>query len=242
MENNNLVFYACEIIKFRENILKACRKRGIETPTNEQISEFINDYGLHFDDFMRDFTEHEGMFRKATNDELIAKMKPLVKATYQATAKLAVSKLAMLWNMFIEESSLYGEDSFIYSLDNPKHREFLESKLDSKSKSTIDNAYIHRGVRYVQWLSSNDLRSHMTKSGEEINSIRLLTSKDMAQGILSYWEEIFERIMVYPYAYNFCVGEVGTYYFYDVFFPVITETLGYKVNYDDGKLIDTNNN
>jgi hypothetical protein len=64
----------------------------------------------------------------------------------------------------------------------------------------------------------------------------------MAQVILPYWEEIFERIMVYPYAYNFCVGEVGTDYFYDVFFPVIIETLGYKANYDDGKLIDTKDN
>lgn len=230
MENSNLVCNACEILNFRTNILNACKKMKITPPTDGQIGKFIEDYGFHFDDFMKDFTEHEGMFRMPTNDELIAKMKPLVKATYQATAKLAVPKLAKLWNTFIEESSLYGEDSFIYILDNPEHMEFLEHHLDSKSMSTINNAYNHRGVRYVQWFSLNDL------------SIRLLTSKDMAQVILPYWGEIFERIMVYPYAYNFNVGELGTDYFYDVFFPVIIETLGYKVNYDDGKLIDTNDN
>jgi hypothetical protein len=55
--------------------------------------------------------------------------------------------------------------------------------------------------------------------------------------IKAYWGEIFERIMLYPSCYGFDVqiyaeGD-GSTYFDDVFFPVIAEEVGYKI--DGGK-------
>jgi hypothetical protein len=62
-KEKDLIGFAHKVISFRMNVIKACKAKGIDVPTDEQISNYINGYGLHFEDFMADFTEHEGMFR-----------------------------------------------------------------------------------------------------------------------------------------------------------------------------------
>ena len=61
-KEKDLIGFAHKVIDFRTNVIKACKAKGIDAPTDEQISDYINDYGLHFEDFMADFIEHEGMF------------------------------------------------------------------------------------------------------------------------------------------------------------------------------------
>jgi hypothetical protein len=264
-KEKDLIGFAHKVISFRMNIIKACKAKGIMPPTDEQISAYINDYGLHFEDFMADFTEHEGMFRclqspfekfkkmvseitfsnKPTDEEIrnffyaygdnvplfceqrtIKEMNPIERKTYLKTIeKLSEEKLVKLWNAFIEESALYGEDSYIYDLTNEKDGKFLADHMDGAQLKTICNMATN-GVRFVQWLSLND-GSICEKS-------------DIKHTITAYWSEIFERIMLYPSAYNFDVeiytkGDASTY-FDDVFFPVIAKEVGYIVDGDKGTI------
>lgn len=267
-KEKDLIGFAHKVISFRMNVIKACKAKGIMPPTDEQISDYINDYGLHFEDFMADFTEHEGMFRclrtpleefkdnvnkiswvnKPTDDEIVAffntngnnvslfcqqrtikGMKPLVRKTYLKTIeKLSVKHLTKLWNTFIEESALYGEDSYIYDLSDLEDSKFLSEHMDGAQLKTISNMVTQNDARFIQWFALND------------NSIKENSDEDIKSTITAYWEEIFERIMLYPSAYNFnaeiyCEGD-GSTYFDDVFFPIIAKEVGYLIDGDKGTI------
>lgn len=266
-KEKDLIGFAHKVISFRMNVIKACKAKGIDAPTDEQISDYINDYGLHFEDFMADYTEHEGMFRclrtpleefkdeiKAiqwgtppTEEEILAffnkngnniglfcnqrtisKMKPLERKIYLKTIEvLPTEGLAALWNLFIEESAHYGEDSYIYDLENPEDIKFLREHMEGCEFQTIKNMKEQK-VRYVQWFALND------------KFIQGRTDESIKRIITAYWSEIFERIMLYPSAYNFnaeiyCEGD-GSAYFDDVFFPIIAKEVGYLIDGDKGTI------
>lgn len=265
-KEKDLVGFAHKVISFRMNIIKACKAKGIDAPTDEQIGAYINDYGLHLDDFMADYTEHEGMFRclqsplekfkktiseitfskKPTDEEITAffntygdnvplfceqrtikEMNPIERKTYLKTIeKLSEEKLVKLWNTFIEESALYGEDSYIYDLANEEDSKYLGKYMDGAQLKTISNMVTLNNTRFIQWLNLND-GSIYEKS-------------DIKHTITAFWSEIFERIMLYPSAYNFdvevfCEGDASTY-FDDVFFPVIAKEIGYIIDGDKGTI------
>lgn len=267
-KEKDLIGFAHKVISFRMNVIKACKAKGIDVPTDEQISDYINDYGLHFEDFMADFTEHEGMFRclrtpledfkdevkaiswrnKPTEDEIVAffnqhgnniglfcnqrtisEMKPLERKTYLKTIeKLSEEKLVKLWNTFIEESIYYGEDSHIYDLENTEDIKFLRERMPYEERKEVVNL-IAKKVRFVQWFSLNG------------KSIKAKSEDDIKSTITCFWSEIFERIMLYPSAYNFdveiyCEGD-GSTYFDDVFFPIIAKEVGYIIDGDKGRTI-----
>ena len=265
-KEKDLIVFAHKVIHFQKNVIKLCKEKGIDVPTDEQISAYINDYGLHLDDFMADYIEHEGMFRclqtplekfkkmvseitftnKPTDEEITAffntygdnvplfceqrtikEMNPIERKTYLKTIeKLSEEKLAKLWNAFIEESALYGEDSYIYDLTNEKDSKYLWNNMDGAQLKTINNMVTQNDTRFIQWLNLND-GSICEKS-------------DIKHTITAYWSEIFERIMLYPSAYNFdvevfCEGDASTY-FDDVFFPVIAKEIGYIIDGDKGTI------
>lgn len=265
-KEKDLIGFAHKVIGFRMNVIKACKVKGIDAPTDEQIGAYINDYGLHFDDFMADYTEHEGMFRclqsplekfkkmvseitfstKPTDEEIVTffntygdnvalfceqrtikEMSPIERKTYLKTIeKLSEEKLVKLWNAFIEESGHYGEDSYIYDLANEKDSKYLWKYMDEAQLKTINKMVTQNNTRFIQWLNLND-GSICEKS-------------DIKHTITAYWSEIFERIMLYPSAYNFdveifCKGDASTY-FDDVFFPVIAKEVGYIVDGDKGTI------
>lgn len=265
-KEKDLIEFAHKVISFRMNVIKSCKAKGIDAPTDKQISDYINDYGLHFEDFMADYIEHEGMFRclktpfeefkdeitkivgLTPNEEIIAffnmygnnvrlfcnqhtinGMKPLVRKTYLKTIeKLSVKHLVKLWNTFVEESALYGSDSYIYDLSDLKDGEYLNKNMDGMQLKAVCNMAATNETSYVQWFNLND-GSIIAKSEEDIKS-----------AITAYWEEIFERIMVYPSAYSFnveiyCEGDASTY-FDDVFFPIIAKEVGYIIDNYNGTI------
>lgn len=267
-KEKDLIGFAHKVISFRMNVIKACKSKGIDVPTDEQISDYINGYGLNFEDFMADYTEHEGMFRclktpleefkdevnkiswvnKPTDDEIVVffntngnnvslfcqqrtikGMKPLVRKTYLKTIeKLSVKHLTKLWNTFIEESALYGEDSYIYDLSDLEDSKFLSEHMSGVQLKAVSDMVIKNDTCYVQWFNLND------------NAIKAKSEEDIKSTITAYWEEIFERIMLYPSAYNFnveiyCEGD-GSTYFDDVFFPIIAKEVGYLIDGDKGTI------
>lgn len=217
----NLVEKAQKVIGFRLQIINACKKQGVTAPSDEQIGEYINQgYGMNVNDFMADWTEHEGMFR------IVDAYSPLEQKTLDATLKLSDDLLRELWNTFITESAIYGEDSHIYDLADAKDSKFLGEHMDNEELLAACLIVTKDKGRYIQWLSLND------------NSIKVV--KSIKNIIKAYWGEIFERIMLYPCCYQLDVevyaeGD-GSTYFDDVFFPIIAEEVGYKVDGNKGTI------
>lgn len=218
----NLVEKAQKVIGFRLQIINACKKQGVTAPSDEQIGEYINQgYGMNVNDFMADWTKHEGMFRGLTS------YSPLEQKTLDATLKLSDDLLRELWNAFIEESAIYGEDSYIYDLADIKDSKFLEEHMTNEELvATCKLVVTNNDVRYIQWFSLND------KSIKVVKSIKNI--------IAAFWGDIFKRIMLYPNCYNFGVqiyaeGD-GSTYFDDVFFPIIAEEVGYKIDGNNGTI------
>jgi hypothetical protein len=265
-KEKDLIGFAHKVISFRMNVIKACKSKGIDVPTDEQISDYINDYGLHFEDFMADYIEHEGMFRclktpleefkdevnsinwgnTPSDEEIISffnaygnnislfvrqqnikDMGSLERKVFLKTiGTLPTEKLVILWNTFIEESALYGEDSYIYDLENVDECKFLGVHMKSGEFNEI-LMLAANGTRFVQWFAHNN------------GNIAHLTEEDIKNTLSTFWTEIFERIMVYPSAYNFkiglCEGD-GSTYFDDIFFPIIAEQVGYIIDVNKGTI------
>lgn len=252
-KEKDLIGFAHKVISFRMNAIKACKAKGIDAPTDEQISDYINNYGLHFEDFMADFTEHEGIFRclrtpleefkdeikkiswgtPPTEEEMLAffnkngnniglfcnqhaisKMKPLERKIYLKTIEvLPTEGLVALWNLFIEESAHYGEDSYIYDLKNPEDVKFLRSHMENLEMQTIRNM-IEERVRYAQWFALNG------------KSIQGRTDDNIQRIITAYWSEIFARIMIFPSCYQ---RLMGIEYFDEIVWPIITKEVGIEI-------------
>ena len=214
-KEKDLIGFANRVIGFRGAIHKACEEKGIIPPSDEQISDYINGYGINLNDFMADYTEHEGMFRSSYS--------PLEQKILDKTLTLSDDVLRELWNSFVDESGIYGEDSFIYDLGSEVDSKFLSEHMTKEELLEVCLCVTEKDAQYIQWLNCNN------------NDIKVV--KDMKSIIKAYWGEIFERIMLYPSCYGFDVqiyaeGD-GSTYFDDVFFPVIAEEVGYKI--DGGK-------
>jgi len=214
-ENGNVIEQAIKVTTFRKYIREACRKEGLDYPSDEKIAEFIEEgYGFNVNAFMDDYKEHEGIFR------CMASYSPLEQKVLDATLKLSDEKLVTLWNTFIEESTLYGEDSHIYDLADVEESKFLGEHMTDEELLATCKLVTNDNARFIQWLSLID------------NSIKVV--KNVKNTITAFWGEIFERIMLYPCAYQFdtevyCEGD-GSTYFDDVFFPIIAEEVGYKID------------
>lgn len=232
-KEKDLVKFSVKVIDFRNTIKATCLDQGIEVPTDEEISAYINDYGFHFEDFMADYTEHEGMFRsrrtpledfkqevngiiwgeKPTEEEVleffnkngnnislfcqqhtIKGMSPFERKVYFSTIdKLTEEELVKLWNMFIEESAIYGTDSYIIDLWDEEDGKYLDNTLfaddaDGSMAKLVSDMVNKEHVRFIQWFWSNN--------DNDVHAV-----KDVKGVITAYWGEIFERIVEYPSCY-----------------------------------------
>ena len=193
---------------------------GDNKPSEELIRDYASKNGCDINGFLKMWN--------------INSYKGVEKDTLLATLKLDDTKLVALWNKFIEESALYGADSYIYDLKFKDDVEYINSNFPKEKIAEITriirNATLHgEEVRFIQWFSLND------KDDEKIR-----VKKDIKSIIIAYWGEIFERVMVYPSAYSFSTNLYaegdGSTYFDDVFFPIIAKEIGYNINGDKGTI------
>jgi hypothetical protein len=145
-------------------------------------------------------------------------MKPLERKIYLKTIEvLPTEGLAALWNLFIEESAHYGEDSYIYDLENPEDIKFLRDHMENLEMQTIRNMK-EENARYIQWFALND------------KSIQERTDENIQRIITAYWSEIFERIMIFPSCYQRLMGKQwGIEYFDEIVWPIITKEVGIEI-------------
>jgi len=177
-------------------------------PTEEEVTAFFEKHGNDI-----------GLFCKM---HTIKKMKPLERKVYlNVIEKCSVPQLVGLWNCFIEESAIYGQDSHIFDLTFKEDSELLNDCLNSDQRIKI-HALEYNGIRYLHCHFLNDK-----------NNIKGYTDNDIIDTITAYWREIFERLLVWDEIYNNSVGNKGTDQEFNGFFdivvrPILLKELGYE--------------
>lgn len=267
MADLNLVEKANKVLTFRKYIREECRKKGLDYPSDDKISEYINGgYGMGLEDFMKDYTEKEGIFRDPFNDfkaTILAKYdwtenkpteeemrefattsgynvdgfirqhtinsySPLMKKVLLAVLeKCTIPQLVALWNEFIEESAMYGEDSYIYDLYIAQDSNLLRTNMKPSDWLKIHKFYTEGG-RFLCW--------HNLNNGEILH----YHHEDIKGTIIAYWDDIFPRLISWHSCYD-SIGYKDTeqYFqnFYDmVVWPIFCEKLGYNFDPNRGTL------
>lgn len=174
--------------------------------TDEEMRNFVTEQGYN----VRGFLRHK----------LIDGYKPLEKDILIATiTKLNTYQLVQLWNKFIEESAVYGVDSYIYDLDDADDLKTLRGGLKPSEWAKV----VGFKCRYVSWHNLNDGR--LLKYDDE-------SIKDV---IVGYWYDIFPRLMVWSELYETIgEGEDGIAYFDFIVRPIICKHLGYVYDPERG--------
>lgn len=261
MAELNIIEKANKVMSFRKMIRAICQKKGLEYPSDDKIAEYITKgYGMDVDEFMTAYEGKVGIFKDPFDDfkaELekitwgdnpteaemrkffnengndvhgfirehsIKSYHGLAKETLLATLKLSDATLVLLWNVFIEESAKYGEDSYIYDLGYKADVEFINNNFpkDKIAELTriVRNEKLHnKEVQFFQWYNLNDNKIHV--------------KRDIKGIIVAYWDEIFERIMIFPSCYD---DFGGFKYFTEVFWEACMKHMGYTYNEREAKL------
>lgn len=168
--------------------------------TDEEMRDFITEQGYNVRGFLR--------------CKIIGSYKPLEKDILVATlSKLTIPQLVHLWNKFIEESAVYGEDSYIYDLTKQDDVNLLRGGLKPSEWAKV----VGFKCRYVSWHNLNDGR--LLKYDDE-------GIKDV---IVGYWSDIFPRLMVWSgLYYTIGEGKDKIAYFDFIVRPIICKYLGYE--------------
>jgi hypothetical protein len=251
----NAVEYAIKVTSFRKLVRDICRKNGMDYPSDEKVAEWIEQgYGMeNVDDFIKDYTEKEGIFRepiadfikelrehgikesddfikdwvskngynidKFVNESIVNSYEPIERLALLATLELADEDLVALWNYFIEESAKYGEDSYIYDLDDADDVNLLRGGLKPSEWAKV----VGFKCRYVSWHNLNDGR--LLKYDDE-------GIKDV---IVGYWSDIFPRLMVWSELYDIIGEDKDKIAYFDfIVRPIICKHLGYEYDPERG--------
>jgi hypothetical protein len=173
-------------------------------PSEEDIRKYAAEHGTDIAAFVKQHT--------------IDSFKGISKKVLIKTLELEDADLVKLWNKFIEESALYGEDSYIYYLQEQEDIDFIQQVWPNPIKGELTrmrrNANLKGNfIRFVQWFATT-------------NDNTIYVKEDIGAIIIAYWGEIFERIITYPEIYN---GDSLNHYFTNIVWDIVKE----KVNFEE---------
>jgi len=175
--------------------------------TDEEMRNFVTEQGYNVRGFLR---------CKSINGYKPSLEKDILIATI---TKLNTYQLVRLWNKFIEESAVYGEDSYIYDLDDADDLKILRGNMSPAEWARV----VGFKCRYVSWHNLNDGR--LLKYDDE----------DIKDVIVGYWGDIFPRLIVWSELYETIgEGEDGIAYFDFIVRPIICKYLGYEYDPERG--------
>lgn len=251
-KENDLIAFSHKVISFRMNVIKACKAKGIEVPTDKQFTDYIYAYGLNFEDFMADYTEHEGMFRC-----LITPFEEFNEKLSHIDFKEAPTneEIKNFFDTYGNNVGLFCRQHAISQMKPLIRKTYLKTieKLSSEHLVKLWNTFIDGsdfdGRRSLVYdLTNEEECDYLCKNMDEsiLMSIHTMilknntqfiqvicgeviekSSDDIVNMVTTCWSNIFEHIMLYPYCYDFDVevyrdGYTSTY-FSDVFFPVVAK-------------------
>jgi hypothetical protein len=177
-----------------------------EKPTEEEMREFITEHGYDVRGFLRQHT--------------INKYNPLEREVLIATlTNLKPCQMAQLWNKFIEESAMYGADSYIYDINEINDLNMLRKNMTPSMWASV----VALKARYVQWFNLND------------GKIQKVDEEDIKGSIIAYWSDIFPRLLAWGECYEkICTGTKDEMHYFDfIVRPIFCKYLGY--NYDPSR-------
>jgi len=260
MNNNknlvgNVIEQAIKVTTFRENIRKACRKEGLDYPTDEQIAAYIED-GCAFDvnDLMDDYKEKIGVFRTPLKDFTDA----IDKFTWAEGHKPTIEEVTEWTEKNGYNVSLFLRERTIKSF-KPFYRKTIEKALKLNDNTIIElwNFFIKESAWYgedshiydlnneeeIKFINDNFKNKDILYIGHLVTTkgvkyIQVLAQKgepkdcihaidDLKSFIVAYWTDIVDRIMSFMEYYY----ELDTYLDYDqkvmynVFEPTFREML-----------------
>lgn len=131
----NSVENAQRVMAFKANVVKACKARNMQVPTDDKISEYIDGgYSLKLDEFMKDYTEFEGVFRRPFETVL---------------GELDDGELHLLWCAFIQE---VGNDfgGYIYDLADEGESQYLADMLSNEVMLKVSVLVTSGDVRFIR--------------------------------------------------------------------------------------------
>lgn len=194
----------------------------------DPINDFVKDIqAMELDnppseeDIRKYAEEHDLDIAKFVKYHNIQNFKGVMKEVLLKTLEFDDKTLVYLWNLFIKESGLYGENSYIYDLENEGDVDFILQNWPAKMKAELTR--MTRGaeikgdkIRFIQWFADT--------------TEKIYVKKDIAAIIIAYWGEIFERIIEFPTIYNRVnVGQSNTTpYFTDIVWEVIKNKVDLK--------------
>lgn len=254
MAELNLVEKANKVISFRKVIRDICRKKGLEYPSDDKISEYINKkYGMNVEDFMKDYTEKEGIFRDPFNDfkaEIINKYewgdnKPtdeemrdfLVSSGYDINGFIrqhSINSHAPLVKEVLVSTINNLEPYQLVQLWNEFIKESAMYGADSyiyDLNNTEDLKLLRKSMTPSMWASVMALKSRYVQwFNLNDGKIQKIDEKDISGVIIAYWSDIFPRLLVWGECYE-KIGK-GTEdemaYFDYIVRPIFCKYLGYK--------------
>ena len=190
------------------NFIKNIKAMELDNPPSE---EDIRKYAEKHDLDIAKFVKYHN----------IQNFKGVMKEVLLKTLEFDDETLVYLWNLFIEESQIYGENSYIYDLENEEDVDFILQNWPAKMKAELTR--MTRGaelkgdkIRFIQWFADT--------------TENIYVKKDIAAIIIAYWGEIFERIIEFPTIYNKVnVGQSNTTpYFTDIVWEVVKNKVNFK--------------
>lgn len=204
----NKLQQAVDIIDFVEVVNAAYP--NVDTDT---IISFIENEGMDFEKFIKQYESKIGFFAPKENTSNKLGYNEFEMRTLDEVLKLDNNTLRDLWNCFIDESGIYGEDSYIYDMRDKEDNKFLIEHLDEDTANTICQMAIMSKTALFQWRNLDDGSLHPIK--------------DIKGTIKAYWSEILARIVAFPSAYVDCGIEINGYDIYhQCIYPIICNRLG----------------
>lgn len=226
----NIIEKAIKVTTFRENIRKACRKEGLEYPTDEQIAAYIeNGNILDVNYLMIDYKNKAGVFRTPLNDFTDA----IDKFTWAEGCKPTMEEIVEWTSKNGYNVKLFLRERTIKEL-KPFYRKTIEKalKLNDETLVRLWNYFIEESAWYgednhIYDLSNNNDSNFINKSfdNKDIQYIaNLVTQKnarfiqifgngkqdpkdyihmvdDIKSTIVAFWTDIVDRIMSFAECY-----------------------------------------
>ena len=230
-ENNmNIIERANKVLTFRKYIREECRKKGLEYPSDDKVAEWVDQcYGWSVEDFMKDYTEKEGIFREPITDFIneVNKITWLKKPT-EDEIKEFFEKNGNNIGLFCQQrtiaelnplerntllTTLKMSDMALVALWN----KFIEESAKYGADSYIYDLRDNKDVEFINKNFPNNIKAEITRINTDfnlhgktlrfiqwhnLNDGKLYAKEDIKGIIIAYWSEIFERIMGFPCLYD----------------------------------------